>query len=82
MCFVLLPAVPENSQSLLGRQSRQVRAAGSRPADAGSGVSRAVVPVGGTVGGERDNAALLVEGSLCAEYFTVRDMLYGQYHVC
>lgn len=82
MCFALLFAVPANSECLLGLQIRQVRAAGWRPAHAGSGVSRAVVPVGGTVGGERDNAALLVEGSLCAEYFTVRDMLYGQYHVC
>ncbi len=38
------------------------------------------MPVGGTVGGERDNAALLLEGSVCAEHFTVRHMLYGQYH--
>ena len=57
-------------------------ATGWRLVIAGSGVGRVVVPAGGIPGGERDNAALLVEGSLCAEYFTVRDMLYGQYHVC
>lgn len=29
-----------------------------------------------------DNAALLIEGALCPEYYAVRDLLYGQYHIC
>ena len=28
------------------------------------------------------DAALLLEGALCPEYYVVRDLLYGQYHIC
>lgn len=28
------------------------------------------------------DAELLLEGALCPEYYVVRDLLYGQYHIC
>lgn len=38
----------------------------------------------GPGGGETapENAALMLEGALCPEYYAVRDLLYGQYHIC
>lgn len=51
---------------------------GARAAGSGTEVATA----SNLAGLEKDNAAILVEGSLCGEYFTVRDLLYGQYHVC
>jgi cleavage and polyadenylation specificity factor subunit 2 len=29
-----------------------------------------------------DEGTLVVEGPLCGDYYTVREVVYGQYHVC
>lgn len=44
-------------------------------------------PAGGKMGGFAagpvpTDAALLLEGALCPDYYVVRDLLYGQYHIC
>lgn len=33
-------------------------------------------------GGEEGSSSLVVEGPLSKEYYRIRDVVYGQYHVC
>ena len=57
----------------------------------GSAAAADGVAAGAPAGGKMGNfaaglvptdAALLLEAALCPEYYVVRDLLYGQYHIC
>lgn len=36
----------------------------------------------GAAAAAAEHVALMLEGSLCPEYYAVRNLLYGQYHIC
>ena len=69
------------------RDSAQI---GGLPANGSAAAAHGVAaaaPAGGKMGNfaaglVHTDAALLLEGALCPEYYVVRDLLYGQYHIC
>lgn len=70
-----------------GAASQQQSAGPGSALACGSAATADGAPAGGKMGSFAagpvpTEAALLLEGALCPDYYVVRDLLYGQYHIC
>lgn len=87
-------AAPSHASQLVARPPPNSRATELKQALAAAGIASefhagALYCAGHVVvrrrqpgGGDDDGGGLLVEGALSEDYYRIREVVYGQYHIC